>query len=235
MGIEYETLDCADESTGSCGATKQITLRGEAARCAQHEMDHDKGILIVDHVALDDLLAVDGTPFMAQIEDADGLHARQRMQRAYAREVSDSTLIPSDEKFVQLAMEDSSGYHARVEQIENQRADNLGQRPWFVQPANAIGQEDGTSLRPAATSAPRSNVKNGPSRPMTDANNPTCNEDCLAERKRTIEQRRAMMQQARSNTQRADVLKLSEQRAGLYGAEFGGLPARYCSRPGFCP
>jgi peptide deformylase len=49
--IEYESLDDRD-----VGLTKQIKLRGELARCAQHEMDHDAGILIVDHVSLDELL-----------------------------------------------------------------------------------------------------------------------------------------------------------------------------------
>jgi hypothetical protein len=43
-----------------------------------------------------------------------------------------------------------------------------------------------------------------------------------------------MLKQSRSNTNRGDVLKLSEQRAALYGARFGGLPSNTCSS-GFCP
>ena len=73
--IEYESLECLDGSSlGSCGSTKQITFQGELARCTQHEMDHDRGRLIVDHVPLDELLSIDGNPFMAKIEDTDGLH-----------------------------------------------------------------------------------------------------------------------------------------------------------------
>ena len=43
----------------SCVSTKQITLKGELARCTQYEMDHDHGTLIVDHVSLDELLSID--------------------------------------------------------------------------------------------------------------------------------------------------------------------------------
>ena len=44
--VEYETLD---------GATKSISLDGELARCVQHEMDHDRGILLVDHIDLGEM------------------------------------------------------------------------------------------------------------------------------------------------------------------------------------
>jgi peptide deformylase len=74
--IEYEALGADD-----CGITKQITLNGELARCAQHEMDHDRGVLIVDHVSLAELLSINDDDFMASIEDADGLH-EARIQRA---------------------------------------------------------------------------------------------------------------------------------------------------------
>jgi peptide deformylase len=37
------------------GDRKQVHLSGEAARCAQHELDHDRGILLTDHVTLEDL------------------------------------------------------------------------------------------------------------------------------------------------------------------------------------
>lgn len=94
--IEYESLDDID-----AGLTKQIKLQGELARCAQHEMDHNGGILIVDHVSLDELLSVNGKPIMADIENADGLHPR-RMQRAYAREVVESSLLPRGKKMLSL-------------------------------------------------------------------------------------------------------------------------------------
>ena len=56
--VEYESLEWSDGGGGSpgplsCGSTKQITLRGELARCTQHEMNHDCGTLIVDHVSHD--------------------------------------------------------------------------------------------------------------------------------------------------------------------------------------
>ena len=80
--VEFESLD---------GITKHIKLQGEYARCVQHEMDHDRGVLIVDHVSLDELLVIDGKKFMADVENSDGLHSR-RMQQAYSRELSESSL-----------------------------------------------------------------------------------------------------------------------------------------------
>ena len=69
------------------GITKHIKLQGELACCVQHEMDHDRGVLIVDHVSSDELLTIDGRAlFMAETENSDGLHDR-RMQRAYSRAV----------------------------------------------------------------------------------------------------------------------------------------------------
>lgn len=44
--VQYENLQ---------GETKYRTLRGELARAFQHELDHDRGILILDHVSLDEL------------------------------------------------------------------------------------------------------------------------------------------------------------------------------------
>ncbi len=83
--IEYESTD---------GITNHIKLSGELARCVQHEMDHDRGVLIADHVSSDELLTIDGRAFMAEIENSDGLHYR-RMQRAYSRAVDKSSLQTS--------------------------------------------------------------------------------------------------------------------------------------------
>ena len=103
--IEYESLELDDDDGDDniMGLTKQIRLRGELARCAQHEMDHDRGILIVDHVSLEELLlpCVDGGGKpryynMADIENADGSHS-MRMQRAYSRDVVDSSLFTREE------------------------------------------------------------------------------------------------------------------------------------------
>ena len=77
--VEYETLD---------GVTKSISLDGELARCVQHEMDHDRGILLVDHIDLGEMEGGEsGT--MATLEREN--HSL-RMTLAYERYVSESTL-----------------------------------------------------------------------------------------------------------------------------------------------
>ena len=77
--VEYETLD---------GETNSISLDGELARCVQHEMDHDRGILLVDHIDLGEMEGGErGT--MATLEREN--HSL-RMTLAYERYVSESTL-----------------------------------------------------------------------------------------------------------------------------------------------
>ena len=61
------------------GVPFRQTLRGEAARAFQHELDHLDGILIVDHAGLDEL-----PPAVQQLERTE--HAA-RQRRAYARRV----------------------------------------------------------------------------------------------------------------------------------------------------
>ena len=77
ISVEYETLQ---------GETKSISLDRELARCVQHEMDHDRGVLIVDHIDLDEM---EGT--MAMIERK---NHPLRMASAYERYISESTLQP---------------------------------------------------------------------------------------------------------------------------------------------
>lgn len=96
-------------------------------------MDHNNGILIVDHVSLDELLSIDGIPIMADIENANGEHSR-RMQRAYSREVVESSLLPKGSKMISLAMDNKIGYHARVMQHHENHL-------FFIQPAYAIDDE----------------------------------------------------------------------------------------------
>lgn len=50
-----------------------------------------------------------------------------------------------------------------------------------------------------------------------------CNEKCLAERKRIVEERRAMMRQSRTTTKRQDVFELSQQRAAMYNTSYRGI------------
>jgi peptide deformylase len=226
--IEYESLDDRD-----VGLTKQIKLRGELARCAQHEMDHDAGILIVDHVSLDELLCVDGIPIMADIENVNGEHSR-RMQRAYSREVVESSLLPKDKQMISLAMDDKMGFYARVMQ-------HYDHHPFFIQPAYAIDDEM-SQLSSSTTINPSTTINHGQQnkypvqqQPIAVGDTtPMCDQNCVNERKRIINERRAMMQQSRSNNRREDVLELSKQRAKLYGSQYQGLPSRLCSS-GFCP
>ena len=79
ISLEYETLD---------GETKSISLDGELARCVQHEMDHDRGILIVDHIDLGEMEGGErGTMAMLERENHPFL-----MATAYERYISESTL-----------------------------------------------------------------------------------------------------------------------------------------------
>ena len=229
--IEYETL--TDDDPDTCGKTRQLTLTGELARCAQHEMDHDKGILIVDHVDLEELLSINSQTFMADVENSDGLHTN-RMQRAFARDIYDSTLLPSTGINVDLALGDRDDFLAKIDTVDGYGGSyysrSMRQRPpWFVQSASAMedASENNNSIPSTRAS---STVESDRSDSAT-----SCDEACLEERKRRIQERRAMMQQSRSSTNRGEVLELSRQRALMYDTEYKGLSPRACSRPGFCP
>jgi peptide deformylase len=56
------------------GARRVIRLHGETARAAQHELDHDRGILTLDHIGLEEM----ENDVMRSIE-RDGHEDRQRM------------------------------------------------------------------------------------------------------------------------------------------------------------
>jgi len=73
VNVQYENLK---------GERNEITLTGELARALQHELDHDRGILILDHVGLNEL----ENGFMRRIEER-GHDERQVL--AYSRFVSD--------------------------------------------------------------------------------------------------------------------------------------------------
>jgi peptide deformylase len=64
------------------GHPNHIRLKGEAARAAQHELDHDRGILTLDHVALEEM----ENDVMRSIEK-DGHD--ERMGLAYSRYVTE--------------------------------------------------------------------------------------------------------------------------------------------------
>lgn len=66
------------------GESKKIKLRGEMSRCLQHELDHDRGILITDHVEIGDLESVT----MKKIE---AVGHDDRMALAYSRFISEES------------------------------------------------------------------------------------------------------------------------------------------------
>lgn len=70
------------------GEVRQMRLKGEASRCVQHELDHDRGILVTDHVGLDEL----ESDVMRTLERPGH---DERMLLAYSRQV-DSTGIGSN-------------------------------------------------------------------------------------------------------------------------------------------
>ncbi|CAB9498440.1 Peptide deformylase [Seminavis robusta] len=79
--IEYEsifnTVDDGDNDPTT--RTQQITLDGELARAAQHEMQHDEGILILDHVEMQQL--------PEYMRDVERTGHELRMERAFSRHV----------------------------------------------------------------------------------------------------------------------------------------------------
>jgi peptide deformylase len=84
---EYEYDHDHDPSRTERGGTlKTVRLRGEASRCVQHELDHDRGILVLDHIGLEEL----ENDTMRQIE-ASGHDSR--MLIAYARQVEEPIVV----------------------------------------------------------------------------------------------------------------------------------------------
>jgi len=80
--VEYESLFTQK--------TERVTLNGELARAAQHEMDHNRGILILDHVTLDEL----ENSVMRELERD---RHEYRMNLAYSRYVDASFMDDDDD------------------------------------------------------------------------------------------------------------------------------------------
>lgn len=59
-------------------------LRGELARAAQHELDHDRGILVTDHVDIDELESAEMRAIETEGHD-------MRMALAYSRAIEESS------------------------------------------------------------------------------------------------------------------------------------------------
>ena len=106
-------------------------------------------------------------------------------------------------------MEDHLWYCTRSKQVENHYVFENRKRPWSVQSDYDIDQGDRISSKPTATPGPPNDIRSNPSQSVTKANSPEYDDNCLDERKRIVQQRRAMMKQAWSNSRRADVLELS--------------------------
>lgn len=65
------------------GTLHKTRLRGELARAAQHELDHDRGILVLDHVDMDEMEN-------AQMRDIETKGHGVRMALAYSRTIEQS-------------------------------------------------------------------------------------------------------------------------------------------------
>ena len=90
--------------------------------------------------------------------------------------------------------------------------------PSFAEEQSGVGERRHVGI--AATKATNS-IATTP-----DLNPPSaieCDEECKEQRRRRIEDRRAMMRQSRSTSSRQEVFELSKQRARLYGSEYQGL------------
>jgi peptide deformylase len=64
------------------GTLESMRLKGEPARCLQHEMDHDRGILTLDHIGLEEM----ENDIMREIEQSGH---QQRQLLAYDRYITD--------------------------------------------------------------------------------------------------------------------------------------------------
>jgi peptide deformylase len=80
--VEYYTVD-STTSTSTTTRKKRSRLYGESSRCFQHEYDHDRGILVTDHVALDELES-------DTMRDMERFGHEQRQAIAYTRHLDNS-------------------------------------------------------------------------------------------------------------------------------------------------
>jgi peptide deformylase len=76
IDVEYYTPE---------GKRKHARLQGEASRCLQHEYDHDRGILVTDHVGLEELES-------ETMRDIERPGHEQRQAIAYSRQL-DNPLV----------------------------------------------------------------------------------------------------------------------------------------------
>ena len=229
--VQYEDLND--------GETKNISLKGEMARALQHELDHDRGILIVDHVGLEELEAE--SQIMRRIEE-DGHDQRQLL--AYNRFIDESRSRNGNRNRNRNSQDfngdgdgDGDGDNGVNLNSEASNSQSLFSRAKeaAVPPANAANDDTGTEAALGGNNkAMSTNVKVPPAPSQSDGttnddastsmsmNTITCDDECRDKRRIVIQERRAMMNQSRS-TGRSEVFELSKQRAKLYGTEYRGV------------
>jgi len=85
VDVVYDDISGSSDGTTSSITLpeKMVRLRGETARALQHELDHDRGLLVTDHVSLEEL----ESDVMRAIERPGH---EERMARAYTRYFMDS-------------------------------------------------------------------------------------------------------------------------------------------------
>uniref|UniRef100_A0A7S0ARZ5 Secreted protein n=1 Tax=Minutocellus polymorphus TaxID=265543 RepID=A0A7S0ARZ5_9STRA len=91
----------------------------------------------------------------------------------------------------------------------------ISPRPSFAEAESGAGELDGSAATKPTTSI--TTISDVESSSAID-----CDEGCKEQRRRKIEERRAMMRQSRSTSSRQEIFELSRQRARLYGTEYQG-------------
>ncbi len=115
--VEYEDLT---------GVTESKTFKGEQARALQHEMDHDRGILIVDHADLSELPA-----WIARIESDD--HS-VRQTKAISRKLYCGVQCKERKKLASQSRSDTS--RQAVLELSKQRSKLYGTQPRAIECPN---------------------------------------------------------------------------------------------------
>ena len=78
VDVSYYDIEAMGRTQKKATTRSLVRLYGEMARAVQHEMDHDRGILVTDHVSLEEL----ESDLMRSIEQPGH---EQRMKAAYSR------------------------------------------------------------------------------------------------------------------------------------------------------
>lgn len=195
--VEAEDLD---------GRTIEVDLRGEIARACQHECQHDKGILIVDHVDLENDKNVSYEMRMIEKDMHD-----ERQLLAFERDIVNPSPILSGGKHWQethVLSDTTTSYikpNARLTASNKDRINRVkvNTNEW-LRPRSAMAYEKSTGISSESV--------------LNESEPKSCDEEC----RERIMKRRALMQQSRSTTSRQQIMDLSKQRALLYNTTYQG-------------